>query len=114
MSFKKKLQELRLANHMTQQDVADYIHVARSTIAGYETKGRQPSHEKLAAIADLFNVPVDYLLNDDNVISISPSKITTKSDDELILLLSYRNLSRASKRDLQKYLKLLKTREQHP
>ena len=114
MSFSEKLKALREENHYTQEFVASRLNVARSTIAGYETKGRQPSHEKLAAIADLFNVPVDYLLNDDNVISISPSKITTKSEDELILLLSYRDLSRASKRDLQKYLKLLKTREQHP
>ena len=114
MSFGQKLRKLRKKFNMTQKNVADCIHVSRSAIAGYEKKGRQPSHEKLTAIADLFNVPVDYLLNDDNVISISPSKITTKSEDELILLLSYRNLSRASKRDLQKYLKLLKTREQHP
>ena len=107
------MRELRLDNHMTQKYVADSIHVSRSTIAGYETKNRQPSHEKLTAIADLFNVPVDYLLEGDNTISIVPSRITTNSDDEQKLLLRYRNLSRSSKRDLRKYLKLLEEKEQN-
>ena len=58
-------------------------------------KGRQPSHEKLTAIADLFEVPVDYLLNDEeDTITLSPSRLTTNSDDELNLLLAYRSLSR--------------------
>ena len=75
-------------------------------------KGRQPSHEKLTAIADLFEVPVDYLLNDEkDTITLSPSRLTTNSDDELNLLLAYRSLSRSSKRDLKKYMKLLKEKD---
>ena len=50
MSFSKKLKMLRLENEMTQDYVASRLNVARSTIAGYETKNRQPSHEKLAAL----------------------------------------------------------------
>lgn len=112
MSFSKKLKQLRLENHMTQSYVAECIHVSRSAIAGYETKNRQPSHEKLTAIAELFGVPVDYLLDDGNTISISPSRLTTNSADELKLLLRYRNLSRTSKKDLQKYLILLEEKDQ--
>ena len=96
----------------TQKNVADCIHVSRSASAGYEKKGRQPSHEKLTAIADLFEVPVDYLLNDEeDTITLSPSRLTTNSDDELNLLLAYRSLSRSSKRDLKKYMKLLKEKD---
>ena len=58
----KKLKALRLENKMTQEYVASRLNVARSTIAGYETKNRQPSHEKLASIASLFHVTIDYLL----------------------------------------------------
>ena len=112
MSFSQKLRELRTKYNMTQKNVADFIHVSRSAIAGYETKGRQPSYEKLAAMADLFQVPVDYLLDDsENKISISPSRLTTNSNDELNLLLTYRNLSRNSKQDLIHYIKLLEERE---
>lgn len=112
MSFGQKLRKLRKKFNMTQKNVADCIHVSRSAIAGYEKKGRQPSHEKLTAIADLFEVPVDYLLNDEeDTITLSPSRLTTNSDDELNLLLAYRSLFRSSKRDLKKYMKLLKEKD---
>ena len=62
MSFSEKLKTLRLENHMTQDYVAKRINVARSTIAGYETKNRQPSHEKLTAFANLFHVSVLFFI----------------------------------------------------
>lgn len=65
MPFSEKLKKLREENHYTQKYVAKYLNVARSTIAGYETKNRQPSHEKLTILAELFHVSVDYLLDDD-------------------------------------------------
>ena len=71
MSFGQKLRKLRKKFNMTQKNVADCIHVSRSAIAGYEKKGRQPSHEKLTAIADLFEVPVDYLLKTKRILSPS-------------------------------------------
>ncbi len=64
MSLAEKLKILRLEHNMTQQDVATRISVARSTVAGYEKKERQPSLETLAALADLFDVTVDYLITD--------------------------------------------------
>lgn len=54
MPFSEKLKKLREENHYTQKYVAKYLNVARSTIAGYETKNRQPSHEKLTILAELF------------------------------------------------------------
>ena len=114
MSFGQKLRKLRKKFNMTQENVADCIHVSRSTIAGYETKNRQPSHEKLTALADLFQVPVDYLLDDtENEISLSPSKLAIHSEEEISFLLRYRNLSLTSKRDLDNYLTLLEEREQN-
>ena len=65
MPFSEKLKKLREENHYTQKYVAKHLNVARSTIAGYETKNRQPSHEKLTILAELFHVSVDYLLDDD-------------------------------------------------
>ena len=44
MAFADKLRALRLENNMTQEYVAKRMNMARSTIAGYETKNRQPSH----------------------------------------------------------------------
>ena len=92
MSFSEKLKTLRLENHMTQDYVAKRINVARSTIAGYETKNRQPSHEKLTAFANLFHVSVDYLLDDDETIVLSLSQSGTSSIDDQELLSKYHNL----------------------
>ena len=58
MAFADKLRTLRLENNMTQEYVAERMNMARSTIAGYETKNRQPSHEKLTAFANLFHVSI--------------------------------------------------------
>ena len=110
MSFAEKLKRLRLENEMTQEYVAKRLNVARSTIAGYETKNRQPSHEKLTAIANLFHVSVDYLL-DDEFIQITPSQNSTLSDEESALLSRYHRLSPRSRKDLLEYSSLLELRD---
>lgn len=110
MSFDKKLKELRLKNNMTQLYVAKRLNVARSTIAGYETKNRQPSHEKLTALANLFHVSIDYLLDGDTI-SLDSSQISTWCADEQSLLLRYRKLSPKSREDLTEYLELLELRD---
>ena len=66
MSFAEKLKQLRLQNNLTQEALGKRMNVSRSTIAGYETKNRQPSYEKLTALASLFRVPVDYLLDEED------------------------------------------------
>lgn len=62
MSFGDILKRLRDETGVTQQELADYLKVGRPTIAGYETKNKQPDYEKLVKIADFFNVSIDYLL----------------------------------------------------
>ena len=72
----------------------------------------QVTKKKAASLLMKSEVPVDYLLNDEeDTITLSPSRLTTNSDDELNLLLAYRSLSRSSKRDLKKYMKLLKEKD---
>ena len=48
--------------------------ICHNTIAGYETKGKQPDYERLLQIADYFHVSVDYLLtgSETNGISVPP------------------------------------------
>lgn len=111
MAFADKLRALRLENNMTQEYVAKRMNMARSTIAGYETKNRQPSHEKLAAFANLFHVSIDYLLNDEST-QITLSESRELSDDTQDLLMRYRRLSAHSKKDLLRQLHLLELRDE--
>lgn len=60
--FKTRFKELRIASGMTQGDLAEKLRTSRSRIGMYETGKREPDHEMLEAIADLFNVDLDYLL----------------------------------------------------
>ncbi len=111
MSFDKKLKELRRENDMTQKYVAARLNVARSTIAGYETKKRQPSHEKLAALATLFHVSVDYLLEDEETIQLAEARNGRCRPEERALLIRYGKLSSRSKKDLMEYLDMLELRD---
>lgn len=60
-SFATRLKELRTEAKLTQQDLADTIKVSKSTISMYENGKRLPEYGTLEAIADYFNVDMDYL-----------------------------------------------------
>lgn len=61
-TFNERLKELRAGSELTIRDLAEYIGVAKSTIHMYECGKREPSIATLEAIADFFNVDMDYLL----------------------------------------------------
>ena len=60
--FSERLKRLRMEKGITQKELADRLHISRSTIAGYESLGKEPDVEKLCALAEFFGVSVDYLL----------------------------------------------------
>ena len=47
---------------LTQQAVADYLHIRQNTYSQYETAQRQVPIEMLIALSDFYDVSVDYLL----------------------------------------------------
>ena len=61
-SFANTLIYLRKRDDLSQQDLADKIGISRSQIGMYETGLRMPSREVLEAIADTFNVSLDFLV----------------------------------------------------
>jgi len=72
----KNMRELRTANHYSQQDISDIIHVARQTYSIYENGKRIPDTEAVCKLAELYDVSVDALLYADfsgNQIAESPS-----------------------------------------
>ncbi len=62
MEFKDRLKQLRIDANLTSEELADKIGVSRSAIGNYEIGLRTPRIEQLEALADLFNVDIDYLL----------------------------------------------------
>ncbi len=112
MSLPQKLKTLRAEHNMTQAELGRQINVARATIAGYETRNRQPSYEKLTAIAETFQVSVDYLLDstDEPIVLHSMPGAERMLDRQIFQV--YRTLSLAEKEDAYEYLCFLKQREQ--
>lgn len=57
-----RLKELREESQITQKMVADYLHIRQNTYSQYENGQRQIPISALIALADFYNVSVDYLL----------------------------------------------------
>ena len=112
MSLPQKLKTLRAEHNMTQAELGRQINVARATIAGYETRNRQPSYEKLTAIAETFPVSVDYRLDstEEPIVLQSMPEADRMLDRQIFQV--YRTLSLAEKEDAYEYLCFLKQREQ--
>lgn len=60
--FRARLRRLRRLHSMTQQEVADYLHLERSSYSYYEVGKTEPDLDTLDRIATLFQVSTDYLL----------------------------------------------------
>ena len=62
MEFKRIFHELRQARQMSQEEVADKLHVSRQTISKWENGTANPDMDNLEAISALFAVSIDYLV----------------------------------------------------
>lgn len=60
--FGKRLRAARLARKLTQQNVADILGMTVNAYQKYEQSERSPSLETLIKLADLYAVPIDWLL----------------------------------------------------
>lgn len=65
MQLHDKLQQLRKSKGLTQADLAEKLEVSRQSISSWEVGSITPSVERLKAISRLYDVPLDYLLNDE-------------------------------------------------
>ena len=61
-NFGSILKDLRTSRGITQGELATMLDVSRSTVGMYETGGGEPDFETMEAIADIFNVDMDYLM----------------------------------------------------
>lgn len=74
MQFCDVLKMLRVEHSMTQEQLAAHLNITRSTIAGYETKRKEPDFDRLTQIAHIFGVSTDFLLGIDENLKDSNHK----------------------------------------
>ena len=84
--YGQRLKELRERKGISQETLANNLNTTRTRIANYEQGIRQPDFEMQEAIADYFNVSIDYLFCRDHT-----KMDLSKHEKELIM--AYRNAS---------------------
>lgn len=82
--FAEKLKELRKSKrHLTQQNMADILGVAKTTYASYEQGKRTPDTDLQNKIADYFGVSLDYLHGRTDDKEKAPTLVAAHLDDDL-------------------------------
>ena len=84
-----RIKELRILNKDTQADLAEKLGMSRSYISILECGKREPQHEELEAIADIYNVDMNYLYGKQS--EMNSHRLVT--DAEFQLILAYRKAS---------------------
>ncbi len=62
MDIGTRIRELRIAQELSPQELADNLGVKRSTIGKYETNVNVPDAKMLIKLAKFFDVSTDFLL----------------------------------------------------
>lgn len=60
--FSENLKEERLRRNWSQDFLAEKLHITRTALSNFENGKRSPKSDLLEAIAEIFNVSIDYLL----------------------------------------------------
>lgn len=74
MTFGEKLKEARKEAGLSQKQFAEKMSVSRSAIAKWESDKGMPDVNNLKAIAQLLNISLDYLLDEDEKLSFNETK----------------------------------------
>ena len=74
MTFGEKLKEARKEAGLSQEQFAQKLSVSRSAVAKWESDKGMPDINNLKAMAQLLDISVDYLLDEDEKLSFNETK----------------------------------------
>lgn len=88
------LKQLRKQHKLSQQKLADILHISQQSIYKYENGITTPDLETLIRMADFFNTSIDYLIGYTDIShKIEPVKEEMLNSDEMSMIKVYRKLS---------------------
>ena len=103
-----RLRQVRLSKGMNQQELAEALHASQAAISGWETGKYDPGMKNWKAIAALFGVPVDYLIDDSaEEKKEAPSGIP---DEVMSAAEAFMSLPPEARKEARAYLDYLKQR----
>ena len=71
MEFNEKLQELRKQKGLTQEELAELLYVSRTAISKWESGRGYPNIDSLKGIAKFFDVTIDDLLSNNELLTLA-------------------------------------------
>ena len=71
MEFNEKLQELRKAKSLTQEELAEALFVSRTAISKWESGRGYPSLDSLKEISKFFSVSIDDLICSEEIMTVA-------------------------------------------
>ena len=108
-----RLVKLRRMTGLTQDAVANAIGIGRTNYSHYENQKATPPMDKIVRLAAVFGVTTDFLLGQEQTMAPSSlhdspfptfddmtEQLSRLKEDELILVLQYRQLSPEQKKEL--------------
>lgn len=67
MKLHEKLYQLRKEKGLTQAELAERLEVSRQSVSNWEVGTTTPSTKRLRDLSQLYDVPLDYLMNEDSL-----------------------------------------------
>lgn len=105
--FTTTIRELRKNADYTQADVSRMLNIQRQTYCNYENAFRTPPIEIIIALADLYQVSVDFLVRGTESQNFSESD-TQLGSSEKKLLGEFAELSAPSQKEILEYIRFKK------
>lgn len=89
----ERLKKLRQSRNLSQQKLAEEFHISQQSIWKYENGISEPDIYTLMRLANYFNVSVDYLVGNSDILE-KADLITEQqlSSDESLLIQNFRSL----------------------
>jgi len=74
MKYNERIREIREDNSLTQQAVADLLHIGQRTYSDYESGKTRIPIDNIMILARFYNVSMDYITGASNIKSEYPTK----------------------------------------
>ncbi len=105
--------------NLTQQQVAERLNVARTSVSHWENGAREPDLKTIRELSDLFGVSFEYLVGASNSIPINQEHISDTNDfiktslgnDVQVMFRDITSFDDAEKEELKNFIDFIKSKK---
>ena len=106
-----RIRELRKQMDMTQKELAKHLQIADSTLSYWEMGRYEPDNEALMKLSGFFQVPIDYILGVDFMISESKAAYGSLNAQAAFNRIEFEGLTKGEIDILAEYAEFIKSRK---